>query len=129
MGGQDDGSEELGSGNDPDNLIKFEVDNEQLSDGEQLHAMTGKLSGGLQNVKFHKVTVWADKTTHKRPSLSMEEKKCLVTYTKVNGHEVWMLWDLGSTATGVMPAFAHIMNLRVFLLTNPHILQLGTIDS
>ena len=71
----------------------------------------------------------ADKTNHKRPSLPMEEKEHLVTYTKVNGHEAWMLWDSGSTATGVTPAFAHVTNLRVFLLTNPHIIQLGTIGS
>ena len=94
-----------------------------------MHAMTDELSGNLQNVKFHKVTVQAKESTCEHPQHSMAEKECLVTYTKVNGHEAWTLWDLGSTATGVMPAFAHVTNLRVFPLTDPHILQLGTIGS
>jgi len=80
VSGQDDRSEEPDSENDPDDLIEFEVDNEQLSDGERLHAMTDKPSGGLKKVKFCKVMVWADKITYEQPSLPMAEKECLVTY-------------------------------------------------
>jgi len=119
-----------GSDNEPEELIEFEVDNDgQSSDGERMHAMTEEPPGDSRNVKFRKVTVRAEKSTHERPQRSMAEKECLVTYTKVNRHEAWMLWDSGSTATGVMPAFAHVANLRVFPLTNPHVLQLGTIGS
>ena len=88
MGSQNNRSEELSSENDPDDLIEFEVDDEQSSDGKQLHAMMNKLSGGLQKVKFHKVMVQADNTTYEQPSLPMVEKECLVTYTKVNRHKV-----------------------------------------
>ena len=86
-------------------------------------------SGSMRNLKFRKVTVWTKKTARERPFLPMEEKECLVTYTKVNKQEAWTLWDSGSTAMGVTPAFAHVANLRIFPLSNLHILQLGTISS
>jgi len=130
VGGQDDGTDVPGSDNEPEELIEFEVDDDgQSSNGERMHPMMEELPGDSRNVKFRKVTVQAEKSTCERPQRSMAEKECLVTYTKVNGHEAWTLWDSGSTATGVTPAFAHIANLRVFSLTNPHVLQLGTIGS
>ena len=130
MGGQDDGTDVLGSDNEPEDLIEFKVDNYgQSSDSERMHAMTDEPSGNSQNVKFCQVTVWAERSILERPQCSTAEKECLVTYTKVNGHEAWTLWDSGSTATGVTRAFAHVANLRVFLLINLHVLQLGTIGS
>jgi len=47
VGGQDDGSEEPDSENDPNNLIEFDVDDEQSSDSKRLHAMTDEPSGEL----------------------------------------------------------------------------------
>ena len=47
----------------------------------------------------------------------------------VGGCEAWALWDLGHTTTGITPAFAQVANIPVFPLSNPHVLQLGTIGS
>jgi len=55
-----------------------------------------------------------------------DEKRCLAMYVDVGGCEAWALWDLGSTTTGITPVFTKI---SVFPLSNPHILQLGTIGS
>jgi len=85
VGGQDDRTDMPGSDNEPEDLIEVDDDG-QSSDGKQMHAMMDELSGNLQNVKFHKVTVRAEKSTHECPQHSMAEKECLVTYTKVNGH-------------------------------------------
>ncbi|KAG6882805.1 hypothetical protein C0992_010611, partial [Termitomyces sp. T32_za158] len=56
-------------------------------------------------------------------------KECLVTYVEVNGHPAWMLWDSGSTTTGITPQFAHVNAIRVHELTEPLMLQLGTVGS
>ena len=64
-----------------------------------------------------------------RPIVAKEDKKCLATYSKVERQYVWTLWDSGSTMTGLTPAFAQVTNIGVFLLMDPHILQLGTIGS
>src|SRR5271156_4442891 len=43
--------------------------------------------------------------------------------------EAWMLWDSGSTTTGITPTFAQVANIQVDTLLDPHILQLGTVGS
>ncbi|KAG6875815.1 hypothetical protein C0992_002196, partial [Termitomyces sp. T32_za158] len=58
-----------------------------------------------------------------------QEKECLVTYVEVNGHPAWMLWDSGSTMMGITPQFAHVNAIRVHELTEPLMLQLGTVGS
>ncbi|KAG6881826.1 hypothetical protein C0995_000454, partial [Termitomyces sp. Mi166 len=57
------------------------------------------------------------------------EKECLVIYVEVNGHPVWTLWDSGSTTTGITPQFAHVNAIRVHELSEPLMLQLGTVGS
>ncbi|KAF8222518.1 hypothetical protein L208DRAFT_1322286, partial [Tricholoma matsutake] len=57
------------------------------------------------------------------------EKECLATLVSISGCEPWTLWDLGSMMTGLTPAFAQVANIQVFPLTNPHVLQLGTVGS
>jgi hypothetical protein len=47
--------------------------------------------------------------------------ECLATYVNVNGQDAWMLWDFGSTTSGVTPAFAQVVDIKI--------LQLGTISS
>ncbi|KAG6884846.1 hypothetical protein C0995_009852, partial [Termitomyces sp. Mi166 len=58
-----------------------------------------------------------------------QEKECLVTYVKVNGHPAWTLWDSGSTTTGIMPQFAHVNAIHVHELSEPLMLQLKTVGS
>ncbi|KAG6882471.1 hypothetical protein C0995_014568, partial [Termitomyces sp. Mi166 len=58
-----------------------------------------------------------------------QEKECLVTYMEVNGHPAWTLWDSGSTTTGIMPQFVHVNTIHIHELTEPLMLQLGTVGS
>ncbi|KAG6858621.1 hypothetical protein C0995_015285, partial [Termitomyces sp. Mi166 len=58
-----------------------------------------------------------------------QEKECLVIYVEVNGHPAWTLWDSGSTTTGITPQFAHVNAIHVYELTEPLMLQLGTVGS
>ncbi|KAG6858148.1 hypothetical protein C0995_002270, partial [Termitomyces sp. Mi166 len=48
-----------------------------------------------------------------------------VTY----GHPAWTLWDSESTTMGIMPQFAHVNAIRVHELSEPLMLQLGTVGS
>ncbi|KAG6882172.1 hypothetical protein C0992_012537, partial [Termitomyces sp. T32_za158] len=57
------------------------------------------------------------------------QKECLVTYVEVNRHPVWTLWDSGSTTTGITPQFTHVNAIRAHELTEPLMLQLGTVGS
>ncbi|KAG6867440.1 hypothetical protein C0993_002743, partial [Termitomyces sp. T159_Od127] len=63
-----------------------------------------------------------------QPQYTPQEKKCLVTYVKVNGHPVWMLWDSGSIIW-IMPQFAHVNTIHVHELMKLVMLQLGTVGS
>ncbi|KAG6859691.1 hypothetical protein C0995_005648 [Termitomyces sp. Mi166 len=58
-----------------------------------------------------------------------QEKECLVTYVEVNGHPAWTLWDSGSTTMGIMPQFAHVNAICIHELSEPLMLQLGTVGS
>jgi hypothetical protein len=80
-------------------------------------------------IRMRKVTMRAEKAAHERPTYTPAEKQCLATYVDVRGCKAWMLWDSGSTTTGVTPSFAHVADLTVFSLSNPHTLQLGMIGS
>ncbi|KAG6870958.1 hypothetical protein C0995_009409, partial [Termitomyces sp. Mi166 len=57
------------------------------------------------------------------------EEECLVTYVEVNGHPAWTLWDSGSTTTGIMPQFVHVNAICIHELSEPLMLQLGTVKS
>ncbi|PBK96036.1 hypothetical protein ARMGADRAFT_924651 [Armillaria gallica] len=69
--------------------------------------------------------VQKEPTDHPTP----KDKRCLVTSLDVNGLEAVMLWDSGSTATAMSPAFADISKAIVSRLRNPVVLQLGTVGS
>ena len=60
-----------------------------------------------------------------RPKVPEYFRKCLLTYTKVNGVAAWTLWDSGSTSSGITPQFAHIAKITVFDLEDPFLVQLG----
>ncbi|PBK78944.1 hypothetical protein ARMGADRAFT_871559, partial [Armillaria gallica] len=47
----------------------------------------------------------------------------------VNGLDALTLWDSGSTSTAMSPPFADVSKALVFRLTNPVVLQLGTVGS
>jgi hypothetical protein len=64
-----------------------------------------------------------------RPVPKPEERELLATYSKVNGHDAWTLWDTGCTTVGVTPAFARVAEIPTFSLVDPHIIQLGTVGS
>ncbi|KAG6901015.1 hypothetical protein C0995_002279 [Termitomyces sp. Mi166 len=64
-----------------------------------------------------------------QPQYTPQEKECLVTYVKVNGHPAWTLWDSGSTIMGITPQFVHVNAIRVHELSEPLMLQLGTVRS
>lgn len=80
-------------------------------------------------VKLRKVELKVKKEPQWRPPTNVEEKQCLSSLIKINGIQAWALWDLGSTMTGMTPSFAQVANIKVHRLTDPHILQLGTIGS
>jgi hypothetical protein len=64
-----------------------------------------------------------------RPQRTIDEKRCLLTYTELGGRKALTLWDSGSTTSGVTPNFAYANNMSCFLLKNPVRLQLGTVGS
>ncbi|KAG6894709.1 hypothetical protein C0995_013815, partial [Termitomyces sp. Mi166 len=64
-----------------------------------------------------------------RPQYTPQEKECLVIYVEVNGHPAWMLWDSGSTMTGITPQFTHVNAIRIHELSEHLMLQLGTVGS
>ncbi|KAG6858685.1 hypothetical protein C0995_011941, partial [Termitomyces sp. Mi166 len=96
-------------------------------DEEHLFALTEYQ--GDRCIKMQHVTL--QKATDKlhRPQYTPQEKECLVTYVEVNGYPAWMLWDSGSTTTGITPQFAHVNAIRVHELSEHLMLQLGTVGS
>jgi hypothetical protein len=128
-------SESQGGRSDEDELVEIDVyDNgwyERDSDTEQMFAIREEdpAKGQGDKARFRKVQLRADKTARPRPEIAPEEKECLATFIKIGECEAWTLWDSGSTTTGVTPAFAQVADIRVFPLSNPHMLQLGTIGS
>ena len=64
-----------------------------------------------------------------RPQVKPEDKECLATWTKVGDLEAWTLWDSGSTTSGITPSYAELAKIVVDTLTDPHVLQLGTVGS
>ena len=69
------------------------------------------------------------KTAQPCPEISQEDKECLATFVSMEGFKAWMLWDSGSTTTGITPTFAQVAEITVFPLSNLHMLQLGTVSS
>ncbi|TFK32530.1 hypothetical protein BDQ12DRAFT_616891, partial [Crucibulum laeve] len=53
----------------------------------------------------------------------------LTAYTEIGGSKAWTLWDIGSTMSGITPSYVHVAKIMAYPLTNPYILQLGTIGS
>jgi hypothetical protein len=86
-------------------------------------------NNAAEDVHMRKVRVRISNKNRVRPVVRSEDKECLATYMNVGGMDAWTLWDSGSTTTGITPTFAHIAEITVDTLLDPHILQLGTIGS
>ena len=67
--------------------------------------------------------------TRLRPTISQEERECLVSWITISDLAAWALWDSGSTTTGITPAFAELTKVKVDTLQDPHVLQLETVGS
>jgi hypothetical protein len=86
-------------------------------------------SATKEEILMRRVRVRTSNNSRVRPVVSSEDKECLATYLKVGGMDAWVLWDSGSTTTGITPTFVHITDIVVDTLLDPHILQLGTVGS
>ena len=82
-----------------------------------------------QEIKLWKAHMKSSKTAWPHPVMKSEDKECLATFVSIRGFDTWTLWDFGSTTMGITPTFAQVANITIFLLLNPHILQLGTVGS
>ncbi|KAG6896021.1 hypothetical protein C0993_008865 [Termitomyces sp. T159_Od127] len=116
---------------DGDEYVAVDVyDNDYYAcDDEEEHLVALTKHQGDGRVCMRCVTLQKAADKLQRPHYTPQEKECLVTYVEVNGHPAWMLWDLGSTTMGITPQFAHVNTIHVHELTEPLMLQLGTVGS
>ncbi|KAG6875121.1 hypothetical protein C0993_010740 [Termitomyces sp. T159_Od127] len=116
---------------DGDEYVAVDIyDNDYYAhDDEEEHLVALTKHQGNSRVCMRHVTLQKAADKLQRPHYTPQKKECLVTYVEVNGHPAWMLWDSGSTTMGIMPQFAHVNAIRVHELTEPLMLQLGTVGS
>ncbi|KAG6899364.1 hypothetical protein C0995_006166 [Termitomyces sp. Mi166 len=116
---------------DGDEYVTVDVyDNEYYAhDDEEEHLFALTEHQGDKHVRMRRVTLQKAADKLQQPQYTPQEKECLVTYVKVNGHPAWTLWDSGSTTTGITPQFAHVNSICIHELTEPLMLQLGTVGS
>ncbi|KAG6864009.1 hypothetical protein C0993_009658 [Termitomyces sp. T159_Od127] len=116
---------------DGDEYIAVDVyDNDYYArDDEEEHLVALTKHQGNSHVRMQRVTLQKAADKLQQPHYTPQEKECLVTYVEVNGHPAWMLWDSGSTTTGITPQFTHVNAIRVHELMEPLMLQLGTVGS
>jgi len=124
-------------GNDDIEHVEVDVyDNNyytQESDYDMMAPMTdipaGKNDSKYWDIKMHKALLWVSKESHPRPTVPQGMKECLAMLIDIAGHQAWTLLDSRSTTTGITPSFIDVAKIKIFLLSNPHILQLGTVGS
>ncbi|KAG6872454.1 hypothetical protein C0992_009609 [Termitomyces sp. T32_za158] len=116
---------------DGDEYVAVDVyDNDYYArDDEEEHMFALTEHQGDGHVHMQRVTLQKAADKLQRPHYTPQEKECLVTYVEVNKHPAWMLWDSGSTTTGITPQFVHVNAIRVHELMEPLMLQLGTVGS
>ncbi|KAG6898963.1 hypothetical protein C0995_007599 [Termitomyces sp. Mi166 len=114
-----------------DKYVTVDVyDNEYYArDDNEEHLFALTEHQGDKHVRMRHITLQKAADKLQRPQYTPQEKECLVTYVEVNGHPAWMLWNSGSTTTGIMPQFAHVNEIHVHELSEPLMLQLGTVGS
>ncbi|KAG6881956.1 hypothetical protein C0995_016506 [Termitomyces sp. Mi166 len=125
----DDDTESIHS--DGDEYVTVDVyDNEYYArDNKKKHLFALTEHQGDKHVHMQRVTLQKAADKLHRPQYTPQEKECLVTYVEVNGHPAWTLWDSGSTTMGITPQFAHVNAICVHELSEPLMLQLGTVGS
>ncbi|KAG6858138.1 hypothetical protein C0995_002400, partial [Termitomyces sp. Mi166 len=116
---------------DGDKYVTVDVyDNKYYArDNEKEHLFALTEHQGDKHVCMQHVTLQKAADKLQQPQYTSQEKECLVTYVEVNGHPAWTLWDSGSTTTGIMPQFVHVNAICVHELSEPLMLQLGTVRS
>ncbi|KAG6875172.1 hypothetical protein C0992_004910 [Termitomyces sp. T32_za158] len=116
---------------DGDEYIAVDIhDNDYYTcDDEEEHMFALTEHQDDRCVRMQHITLQKAADKLQRPQYTPQEKECLVTYVEVNGHPAWMLWDSGSTTMGITPQFAHVNAICVHELTEPLMLQLGTVGS
>jgi len=82
-----------------------------------------------QDVKMCKALLQVSKESRPRPMIPQGIKKCLAKLFDIAVHQTWTLWDSGSTTTGITLSFVDVAKIKIFPLSNPHILQLETVGS
>ncbi|KAG6859667.1 hypothetical protein C0995_005952, partial [Termitomyces sp. Mi166 len=116
---------------DGDKYITVDVyDNEYYArEDEEKHLFALTEHQGDKCVHMRCITLQKAADKLHRPQYTPQEKECLVTYVEVNGHPAWTLWDSESTTMGITPQFAHVNTIRIYELSEPLMLQLGTVGS
>ncbi|KAG6886835.1 hypothetical protein C0995_004011 [Termitomyces sp. Mi166 len=116
---------------DGDEYVILDVyDNKYYAhDNEEEHLFALTEHQGDKHVCMRCITLQKAADKLQQPQYTPQEKECLVTYVEVNGHPAWTLWDSGSTTMGIMPQFVHVNAIHVHELTEPLMLQLGTVGS
>jgi len=89
----------------------------------------GNDDSNCRDVKMRKALMQDSKESCLRPTIPQGMKECLAMLIDVAGHQAWTLWDSGSATTGITPSFIDVAKIKVFPLSNPHILQIGTVGS
>ncbi|KAG6875037.1 hypothetical protein C0992_005470 [Termitomyces sp. T32_za158] len=90
--------------NDQDHIAVDVYDNNYYAcDDKEEHMFALTEHQGDGRVRMQRVTLQKAADKLQQPHYTPQEKECLVTYVEVNGHPAWMLWDSGSTTTGIMP--------------------------
>ncbi|KAG6858981.1 hypothetical protein C0995_012464, partial [Termitomyces sp. Mi166 len=116
---------------DGDKYVTVDVYNNKYyaHDDKEEHLFALTEHQGDKRVHMRCVTLQKAADKLQRPQYTPQEKECLVTYVEVNGHPAWTLWDSGSTTMGIMPQFVHVNAICIHELSEPLMLQLGTVGS
>ncbi|KAG6883545.1 hypothetical protein C0995_012125 [Termitomyces sp. Mi166 len=116
---------------DGDKYVTVDVyDNEYYAhDVEEEHLFALTEHQGDKHIHMRHVILQKAADKLEQPQYTPQEKECLVTYVEVNGHPAWTLWDSGSTTTGITPQFVHVNTIHIHELSEPLMLQLGTVGS
>ncbi|KAG6870887.1 hypothetical protein C0995_009904 [Termitomyces sp. Mi166 len=116
---------------DGDEYVAVDIyDNEYYAhDDEEEHLFALTKHQGDKCVCMRCITLQKAADKLQQPQYTPQEKECLVIYVEVNGHPAWTLWNSGSTTMGITPQFAYMNAICVHELTEPLMLQLGTVGS
>ncbi|KAG6884063.1 hypothetical protein C0995_011044 [Termitomyces sp. Mi166 len=116
---------------DGDKYITVDIyDNEYYAhDNKEEHLFALTEHQGDKHVCMQRGTLQKAADKLHQPQYTPQKKECLVTYVEVNEHPAWTLWDSESTTTGITPQFVHVNAICVHELTEPLMLQLGTVGS